>query len=101
MKKRTIESDSHLSAPVVGAAIASRVRRDTAKFSSSQFELCCSSMHMALGVEDVHSSMPSSKSRLNAVHPDGSGTRYQRPPLTTSLSTGAIECMHDAASLQS
>ena len=58
-------------------------------------------MHMALGEDDAHSSMPTSKSRLNAVHPNGSGTRYQRPPLTASLGTGAIECMHAGAALQS
>jgi len=67
----------------------------------SQVELICSWTHITLGVDDVHSSMPTSKSKLNAVHPDGSCTRYQLPPDNTSLSTGATECRHAGASLQS
>ena len=90
----------HLSAPRIGAAITSLVERETAKFSSTQVELICSWTHMALGVDDVHSSMPTSKSKLNAVHPDGSCTRYQMPPEITWLSTGAIECMQKGALLQ-
>jgi hypothetical protein len=93
--------DVHLSAPRIGAAITSLVERDTAKFSSSQVELICSWTHMAMGVGEVHSSMPTSKSKLNAVHPDGSWTRCQLPPEITWLTTGAIECMQTDALLQS
>ena len=56
---------------------------------------------MAMGVDEVHSSMPTSNSKLNAVHPDGSWTRYQLPPEITWLDTGAIECMQTDARLQS
>ena len=56
---------------------------------------------MAMGVGEVHSSMPTSKSKLNAVHPDGSWTRCQLPPEITWLTTGAIECMQTDALLQS
>jgi hypothetical protein len=53
--------------------------------------LICSWTHITLGVD---TSMPTSKSKLNAVHPDSSSTRYQLPPDNISFSTGATECRH-------
>ena len=108
-KYRTTELDSHLSAPRLGAAIARPVWRDTAKFSLSHAEFFTSSMHISLGVGDEHMSMPTWKSRLKDVQPPGSGTLYQLPPRPPSLDaldalstgTGANECMHNEASLQS
>ena len=59
-------------------------------------------MQGALGLAaDEHSSMPTSKSKLNAVYPDGSGTSNHWPSAVSSAAIGAIECMHVAALLQS
>ena len=67
-KYRTEELDEHFSLPRVGAAMASRVARDTAKLSVSQVLFGRSSTHIVVGAPvELHSSMPVSKSRLNAV----------------------------------
>ena len=59
-------------------------------------------MQGALGLAaDEHSSMPTSKSKLNAVYPEGSATSNHWPCAVTSAATGAIKCMHAAALLQS
>ena len=74
--------------------MASLVWLETAKLSSSHLELRTSSMHIVLGVGEMHASMPTSKSRLRAVHSAGSGTSYQLPAAVLLLSTGASECIH-------
>jgi len=58
-------------------------------------------MHGSFGVLLVHSFMPVSKSRLNAVHCSGSGTRNHSPEDVVSKRIGAIENMHSGLSLQS
>ena len=100
-KYRTNEFDSHFSVPCVAAAMASLVRRDTAKFSSSQVLFFTNSMHAADGTGEVHSPIPNSNRRLNAVQPKGRGTRYQLPPAVRSLRIGRMLCMHAGAALQS
>lgn len=66
-KYRTDELDSHLSGPLIGAAIANRVTFDAKKFSSSHVPFFRSSMHISVGVLDVHWSIPMLKRRLKAV----------------------------------
>ena len=86
----------------MGAAIARCVPRDTAKLSVSHVLFCRSSTHIDVGnAFELHSSIPVSNSKLNAVYPFGSGTTYQRPLAVRSTSTGAIECVDFAELLQS
>ena len=85
----------------VGAAMASFVSRETAKLSLRHRPPGRSSMHVPSGLEPLHSSMPTLKSKLNAVQFEGSGTRCQRPRAVATLGTGSRLCMHELAAAQS
>ena len=97
-----MELDSHFSEPVDGAAIASFVTSEVAKFSLSHVLFRLRWTHGLVGfTAEVHSSMPVSKRMLNAVHLDGNAIVYHRPVEVTSVMTGAMECMHLGWLLQS
>ena len=100
-KNQGSEFDAHRSPPVVGAAITSRLAFDVAKFSSSQLLFRLNSMHGPVGMLDVHSSIPTSKRRLNAVQYEGKGTRYHSPNEVTFIRIGEIDTRQAASSLQS
>ena len=85
----------------MGAAIASLVTLDTAKFMSSHMGSFCSSRHIVTGSDEVHSSMPVWNSKLNAVQPAGSGMRYHWPLVAVSAISGSMEVMQVGLSLQS
>lgn len=73
-KYRTTEFDGQAWEPLVGAAMASFVSRETTKFSVSQLEFLRNSMQSVLGDESIHSSISRSNRRLKAVQSGGKET---------------------------
>ena len=75
--------------------------RETAKFSFSQLLSLMNNRQPAVGWSELHSSIPVSKRRLNAVQFEGRATSYQAPDVGSSTRTGCMECMQAAALLHS